>query len=449
MLGSICLSDTGCLVQVYQGVQCELTVNPDVQASQRVKPLNQPVKIKNDSLVANRSFKKGDYLWAEPYWEDVGHLKDNQGSVIIDICCYWSLIIKIVSNKLVVPFIDSLRCNKEFAKYVMNNGNDKMLLQRCVNALHIGRTLDIFGKIATNCFISVQHDIPYVELSYLSSWCKHSDTPNAVTCVIIPSHEAIRDLFDTPVNHSSKCFMGQALCDIEKGEAITVSFGLEYSAFLANQTSEDVQSFLEGVTKDILIHGKAIHDIQTRAFPIHKSFCVMLFDKVPRGDCVIRIIKFDDNWYDDPCFVDREDSITKKNIETSLHNNVSDVVCLLILYHNNVRYKRIATFSLDSFEKDKHEIPNFINAIGNVCNIPSRLETGFVCGYCSKRETTIRFKRCAICLAILYCGEKCQKLDWKEHKKLCSPRTEDANEICLHRSKEWNIEMKDVNIFRN
>ena len=61
--------------------------------------------------------------------------------------------------------------------------------------------------------------------------------------------------------------------------------------------------------------------------------------------------------------------------------------------------------------------PNFI-----VCKLEIQrklVELGqfkFTCGACKKAAET---KKCAACGRIQYCSKKCQKLDWKTHKKYC------------------------------
>ena len=44
-----------------------------------------------------------------------------------------------------------------------------------------------------------------------------------------------------------------------------------------------------------------------------------------------------------------------------------------------------------------------------------------VCGFCGKREmnTRSRMKVCGRCLAVGYCGGKCQAKDWPVHKMKC------------------------------
>lgn len=453
MAGSLCLSDTERLVQVYEGCHCELGKNPDVCVSKYYKTLKQPVKMRDHVLVANRNFKRGDILWVEPYWEDTGVVFDDMGMVIPQLSYTWSMVSKIVTSKLVMPFLSHLRGNKEFAKHVLSTGNDKMFLQCCARQHNLTNVLDIFTKIVTSCFVYMAQDsTPRVQVSFLSSVCSHNPTPNAVTCIAELSSGNLSELFDTTINHGAKCFAGQAICDISKGEEITVSFGAEYSSFLAHQQCRDVQTFLEGVTKDLLIHGKAIHKVQNHAFPDHKSLCVMLFEGIPTGpprDCVMRIIKVDDNLFSDPCFLESQDATTKQNIEKLLTQKGIDIVSFIVLFHNEFRYKRTTGFSLDSCEKVKHETPNFINAIGNMCGVPSRLGLGFICGYCNKRETGAKFKRCGLCQARLYCSKECQKLDWKTHKKLCSNRTASINKGCSSRVHEWNVSMNGINIFRS
>eukprot|EP01032_Pedospumella_encystans_P007897 gene7897-9414_t len=42
------------------------------------------------------------------------------------------------------------------------------------------------------------------------------------------------------------------------------------------------------------------------------------------------------------------------------------------------------------------------------------------CLNCSKiEETGVKFKKCGKCEGVVYCGRKCQKAHWKEHKKEC------------------------------
>nr|QBK93867.1 MAG: MYND finger protein [Pithovirus LCPAC406] len=41
----------------------------------------------------------------------------------------------------------------------------------------------------------------------------------------------------------------------------------------------------------------------------------------------------------------------------------------------------------------------------------------YICGNCG--ETKEKMQRCSICKLTYYCGRKCQKTDWKFHKKVC------------------------------
>ena len=40
------------------------------------------------------------------------------------------------------------------------------------------------------------------------------------------------------------------------------------------------------------------------------------------------------------------------------------------------------------------------------------------CAYC-KRKSAKGFKKCSACMEVYYCSRKCQKSDWKTHKKVC------------------------------
>ncbi|XP_071160664.1 uncharacterized protein [Mytilus edulis] len=45
------------------------------------------------------------------------------------------------------------------------------------------------------------------------------------------------------------------------------------------------------------------------------------------------------------------------------------------------------------------------------------------CFVCGKGEA----KRCSTCKQVLYCSKKCQKADWKTHKKMCGETDQNAN----------------------
>jgi hypothetical protein len=44
------------------------------------------------------------------------------------------------------------------------------------------------------------------------------------------------------------------------------------------------------------------------------------------------------------------------------------------------------------------------------------------CACCQKQATaTVKLSACSRCLKTYYCSAQCQKQDWKQHKKTCSP----------------------------
>ncbi|KAL8291424.1 hypothetical protein RQP46_002402 [Phenoliferia psychrophenolica] len=46
-----------------------------------------------------------------------------------------------------------------------------------------------------------------------------------------------------------------------------------------------------------------------------------------------------------------------------------------------------------------------------------------MCETCQKNETdTLKFQKCSRCLLITYCGAKCQRLNWAQHKLSCTRR---------------------------
>lgn len=51
-----------------------------------------------------------------------------------------------------------------------------------------------------------------------------------------------------------------------------------------------------------------------------------------------------------------------------------------------------------------------------------KLRVKVKCEFCEKMEEfrAELFKRCAVCKSVFYCSKKCQKADWKKHKKVCN-----------------------------
>ena len=41
------------------------------------------------------------------------------------------------------------------------------------------------------------------------------------------------------------------------------------------------------------------------------------------------------------------------------------------------------------------------------------------CNHCEKKSQELQ--QCSGCALVFYCDQKCQKNDWKKHKKLCIP----------------------------
>ena len=54
------------------------------------------------------------------------------------------------------------------------------------------------------------------------------------------------------------------------------------------------------------------------------------------------------------------------------------------------------------------------------------VETEAQCHICGEMESDlgVRMKKCGKCKLTFYCSKKCQKKDWKYHKKLCRPMDE-------------------------
>ncbi len=62
----------------------------------------------------------------------------------------------------------------------------------------------------------------------------------------------------------------------------------------------------------------------------------------------------------------------------------------------------------DLFEK--YPIENGLRILKNVWNLKE-------CQFCQRKNKVLRM--CKSCRAIFYCSKKCQKRDWKDHKKQC------------------------------
>ena len=75
-------------------------------------------------------------------------------------------------------------------------------------------------------------------------------------------------------------------------------------------------------------------------------------------------------------------------------------------------YLRIAALLILKVIKDDNE-NGFLVIEGDLSKIFQRKAIMNTCVVCAKRGS---FKKCSICKTDYYCGEECQKTDWKRHK---------------------------------
>ena len=69
-----------------------------------------------------------------------------------------------------------------------------------------------------------------------------------------------------------------------------------------------------------------------------------------------------------------------------------------------------------------------------------RMPTKNICGYCKSSKDEM--KQCVRCEAIFYRDSNCQKADWRNHKKHCSPATGSTIKRSCANCKEIKEDMK-------
>ena len=66
---------------------------------------------------------------------------------------------------------------------------------------------------------------------------------------------------------------------------------------------------------------------------------------------------------------------------------------------------------------------------GEMYKMTKQMADGHICAKCKSQENgRKKFKFCARCKSIYYCGKKCQKEHWKSHKKTCRELTKMRNQ---------------------
>ena len=97
MHGNIHVTSSGELIQVYDNTYGDFIKNSSIKDKHiRTSGLEQPVQLNNGILVANRDFKKGSCVFAEPYFEH----HDT-----------WRMTMDILENNLSIPYFEKLQCN--------------------------------------------------------------------------------------------------------------------------------------------------------------------------------------------------------------------------------------------------------------------------------------------------------------------------------------------------
>ncbi|VDB94948.1 unnamed protein product [Peniophora sp. CBMAI 1063] len=91
------------------------------------------------------------------------------------------------------------------------------------------------------------------------------------------------------------------------------------------------------------------------------------------------------------------------------------------------KVQQILTTTPEIRESFERELPSRKARKENIANMPEACHNPR-CGQLQARAT---LKTCSQCKSVYYCSEKCQKENWKDHKKRCSPAGESPAELPL------------------
>ena len=399
MYGDIQLTSSGELIQVYDNTWSVFGKNCSPNNGEVCSiTLDQPVKVINGTLVSQRDYKKGDCVFAEPYIEEQN---------------IWSMTLKILENIQNIPYLEHLQCNTTLGEHFLKDedkflNEDLYLKLRKYNYEHILKAVSL---VVTN-YCSTNAEI---SLSYFSSSCDYSNTPNIEMCAKTKPWGSgeLRNLYgilceDMYINSGLTCIVGIALVDITKGTPLSVIYTRE----LLNLNTQD---FIQQLTTDVLIHGKVFYNIQKMdkkrylfVCEFHETNFKKLVDIHPT------MIQLDTNekWKEHTVFVKEHDMNSMKVISDNIDNN--RILVFIIVFKYGIRTKRIINFICPDTYKSQ-EKPSIINSI---C-VKQLDKSGLVCGHCVKIQKK-NIRRCSWCRATVYCSKECQDEDWKNHRKICS-----------------------------
>lgn len=82
-----------------------------------------------------------------------------------------------------------------------------------------------------------------------------------------------------------------------------------------------------------------------------------------------------------------------------------------------VRLHQCVTFKQELFDYILKKAIKVSPSLKELCDITSEVAWRNMCSVCGQKD--VKTKRCSGCKNIRYCSQKCQRADWKSHKRVC------------------------------